>query len=98
MIITEKALEQLKSLVIPDAGINDGIRIGGGSGCCGPAFEMALVPNPLEGDLKEVHEGINFYLDSQFAGFNEILTIDFSENYFEIKGINDFPKSGCCEH
>lgn len=96
MNITENAIEKLKSLVKPDSGLAEGIRIFQGNGCCGPAIKMNVIKQPYSDDIKEVHEGINVYLDNQFAEHQKDLTIDFSNDYFQITGVKQFQKSGCC--
>ena len=96
MTITENAITKLRTFVRPDAGLAEGIRIAQGSGCCGPSFKMSVVKQPHPEDIRETHDGINIYLDRQFAGITNDIIIDFCNDYFQIRGANNSCNSGCC--
>ena len=96
MKISENAIKQLKTLAKPDSGLAEGIRITQGNGCCGPSFGMSVVKQPYSTDLKEQHFGINIYLDNQLADQSDMMVVDYFNERFQIKGINQPVKSGCC--
>lgn len=96
MKITETAMKQFAKFIKPDSGSSEGIRISQGNSCCGPAFNMSIVKQPYSSDIIEYHKGINFYLEEQFKQFCENMTIDYVNEYFQIQGITNTPKSGCC--
>ncbi|MFH1051308.1 MAG: iron-sulfur cluster biosynthesis family protein [bacterium] len=98
MIITEKAMVQLKALVTPESGLSEGIRISKGNSCCGPSYKIGIVKQPYPSDIIEKQSGLNIYLDFRFAEFQNEMTIDYNYDYFEINGIIDLPISECCKH
>lgn len=96
MKITENALAIMKTIVQPNSGLAEGIRISLGNSCCGPSFSMSLVKQPYFDDIKEQHEGLNIYLDNQLADQTDMMVIDYFNERFLIKGINQQVNSGCC--
>jgi Fe-S cluster assembly iron-binding protein IscA len=96
MKITENAFAQMKTIIKPDSGLAEGIRIAQGNGCCGPSFSMSIVKQPYSDDLKVIQDGINLYLDNQLAGQSDLMVVDYFNERFQIMGINQPVKSGCC--
>jgi Fe-S cluster assembly iron-binding protein IscA len=96
MNITHNAVEKLKTLVSPNSGLAEGIRIAKGNGCCGPSVVLSLVEQPLSSDIQHTLEGINNYIDPSLSEFENDIVLDFDNEYFNLTGIPSKSGSGCC--
>ncbi len=96
MKITENAIEKLKTIITRAVDQQAGIRISVGNGCCGPSIGLSLVRQPQSADIKQIHEGINFYIDSSLKDFDNDIVLDFQNEYFNLTGIPNQSGSGCC--
>lgn len=96
MKITDAAMKKFATFIKPDSGLAEGIRIFQGNGCCGPAISMSIVKQPHSTDIHENHSGFNIYLDQHFGELRDTIIIDYVNEYFQIQGITNTSKSGCC--
>jgi iron-sulfur cluster assembly protein len=100
VVISERALQQLKRLVTKDGRPEVFLRIGvKGGGCSGLEYMMKLDTVGRNGDLETEAEGIKIVCDPKSATFLDGATFDYTGNLigggFQFNNPNAARSCGC---
>jgi iron-sulfur cluster assembly accessory protein len=83
VILTEKAIEMIKSTMERESLDGSGLRVGVvGGGCSGFQYSLDLEKEPKAGDLQFDHEGLKIFIDPMSAQYLNGTTVDYVETAY----------------
>ena len=78
--VTDKAAEQIKSIMQKEEILDHGLRVAVmGGGCSGMSYKLAFEKTPVEGDKVYEENGVRIFVDGKSYLFLNGTTLDFSD-------------------
>jgi iron-sulfur cluster assembly accessory protein len=78
LLLTEKAIQQVKQLLARDKHDGYGLRVSvANGGCSGFSYQLKFEKEPAPEDVVLVRDGLNIYIDSASASYLKGTVIDF---------------------
>lgn len=100
LVVTQKAIDQLKLALAEEKQAQVGIRIGvRGGGCSGYQYVLDTEDSPKEYDFSYDIEGVKFYIDAMSAPYLRGTNLDYLESLqasgFKFSNPNAVKTCGC---
>ncbi len=78
--VTDKAAEQIKSIMRKEGLLDHGLRVAVmGGGCSGMSYKLAFEKEPSQGDKVYEEKGVRIFVDGKSYVFLNETTLDFSD-------------------
>ena len=96
--VTDKAAEQIKSIMLKEGLLDHGLRVAVmGGGCSGMSYKLAFEKEPAGEDKVYEEKGVRIFVDGKSYLFLNGMTLDFSDglNGTGFSFLNPNAKSTC---